>query len=456
LSSELLSSIRANFPRVDKDASGRHRIFFENAAGSLVLQQAAAAEAKARIDCSANVDAPSWESQRNDEVILDGRKDVGDLLNAPDTYCVVSGESATSLLFHLSYAISKELSGKENVVLTNYEHYANISPWLELERRRLVKEVRFAKFDPRTGLLDLRHLEGLVDENTRVISVAGVSNVLGSKTPLDQVLKIAKHASAYTVVDAVHTVAHVPLDIEKTPFDFVVFSAYKLFSRRGSFMCGRKHLLQTLKPYKVLPAPEDPPSSWEMGTRDQSLFASISAVMEYFAWLGAKVEQEGRVAESLGAYTGRRRSLKAALTWIEEYERGLSVVMLKGTQGVRGLPEIAGVEVYGITDAARVQSRVPTFTFNIAGADPMEVARYLWDRHAIAVLAEDHGGFYSKTLNTYGKSIAVRASPVHFNTVEEITMFLRAVEDAAEHFSSSLTSGRGGKAGAPHRAGAAQ
>jgi len=72
------------------------------------------------------------------------------------------------------------------------------------------------------------------------------------------------------------------------------------------------------------------------------------------------------------------------------------------------------------------------------------------------VLAEDHGGFYSKTLNTYGKSIAVRASPVHFNTVEEVTMFLRAVEDAAEHFSSSLTSGRGGKAGAPHRAGAAQ
>jgi selenocysteine lyase/cysteine desulfurase len=430
-----LSSIRANFPRVDTDASGRRRIFFENAAGSLVLQQAAAAEAKARIDCSANVDAPSWESKRNEEVILDGRKDVSDFLNAPEAYSVISGESATSLLFHLSYAISKGLTGKENVVLTDYEHYANISPWLELERRKLVKEVRFARFDPRTGLLDLPHLESLVDENTRVISVAGVSNVLGSKTPLEQVLRVAKRASAYTVMDAVHTVAHVPVDVQKTPFDFVVFSAYKLFSRRGSFMCGRRDLLRSLQPYKVLPAPEDPPSNWEMGTRDQSLFASISAVIEYLAWLGGRVEQEERVAEALGAYSGRRRLLKAALTWIEEYERELSVAMLKGTQGVLGLPEIAGVEVYGITDASRVESRVPTFTFNVVGADPMGVAKYLWDRHAIAVLAEDHGGFYSKTLNTYGKTIAVRASPVHFNTLEEIATFLRAVEDAAKHFS---------------------
>jgi len=435
LSSELLSSIRANFPRVDKDASGRRRIFFENAAGSLVLQQAAAAEAKARIDCSANVDAPSWESKRNEEVILDGRKDVSDFLNAPEAYSVVSGESATSILFHLSYAISKGLTGRENVVLTDYEHYANISPWLELERRKLVKEVRFARFDTKTGLLDLPHLESLVDENTRVISVAGVSNVLGSKTPLEQVLRVAKRASAYTVMDAVHTVAHVPVDVQKTPFDFVVFSAYKLFSRRGSFMCGRRDLLRSLQPYKVLPAPEDPPSNWEMGTRDQSLFASISAVIEYLAWLGGKVEQEERVAEAHGAYSGRRRLLKAALSWIEEYERELSIAMLKGTQGALGLPEIAGVEVYGITDASRVESRVPTFTFNVVGADPMGVAKYLWDRHAIAVLAENHGGFYSKTLNTFGKTIAVRASPVHFNTVEEIATFLRAVEDAAKHFS---------------------
>ena len=428
----LLPSIRREFPRIDTDANGRPRIFFENAAGSLVLRRAADAEAKARIDCSANVDAPSWESKQNEEVISEGRRAVSDFLNATDPNCIVSGESATSLLFQLSYAIGKELSGKENVVTTDYEHYANVNPWLELEQRRLIKEVRFARFNPKTAQLDLPHLESLVDENTRVISVAGVSNVLGSKTPLDGVLKVARHSSAYTVLDAVHTVAHLPFDLQKTPFDFVVFSAYKLFSRRGSFMCGRRDLLQSLKPYKVLPSPEEAPGNWEMGTRDQSLFASMSAVMEYLEWLGSRVE--GHVREKVDAYAGRRRLLKAALTWIEDYERELSVAMLRGVQGVEGLSNMGGLEVYGITDPVQVQARVPTFTFNIIGADPIEVAKYLWEKHAIAVLAEDHGGFYSRTLRTYGKSIAVRASPVHFNTVEEVDVFLRALKDAVRHF----------------------
>ena len=365
-------------------------------------------------------------------MILEGRRAVSDLLNAPGCDCIVSGESATSLLFQLSYAIGKELSGKENIVTTNYEHYANVNPWLELERRGLVEEVRFAHFNPKTALLDVSHLESLVDENTRVVSVAGVSNVLGSKTPLDRVLEIAKHTSAYTVLDAVHTVAHLPLDVQLTPFDFVVFSAYKLFSRRGSFMYGRRDLLQSLKPYKVLPAPEEPPSNWEMGTRDQSLFASVSAVMEYLEWLGGKVEDQ--VRKEADGYTGHRRLLKAALAWVEKYEQELSVAMLGGVREASGLPAIPGIEIYGITDLAQIQSRVPTFTFNLGHIDPLEVAKYLWEKHAIAVLAENHGGFYSRTLQTYGKSIAVRASPVHFNTVDEILMFLHAVKDAAMHF----------------------
>jgi len=199
-------------------------------------------------------------------------------------------------------------------------------------------------------------------------------------------------------------------------------------------MCARRELLESLQPYKVLPSPKEAPSNWEMGTRDQSLFASISAVMEYLDWLGSKVE--GQVREKIDAYLGRRRLLKAALTWIENYERELSLVMLGGNQSVEGLSRIAGVEVYGITEPAQVQSRVPTFTFNISDADPLEVAKYFWEKHAIAVLAENHGGFYSRTLNTYGKSIAVRASPVHFNTVEEVGIFLRAVKDAVRHFGS--------------------
>jgi len=359
---------------------------------------------------------------------------VADLLNAPEEDCIVSGESATSLLFQLSYAIGKELTGKENIVSTEYEHYANVSPWLELERRGLIKEVRFTKFNPATAMLDLAHLRSLVDSQTKVVSVTGVSNVLGSKTPLDDVLRIARGSQVYTVLDAVHTVAHLPLDVQRTPFDFVVFSAYKLFSRRGSFMYGRKGLLESLKPYKVLPSPDNPPHNWEMGTRDQSLFASISAVIDYLQWLGEKTESQ--VAEKVASYSGRRRLLKAALSWIEEYERTLSLAMLKGSNGQGGLASIVGLELYGVSDPSKIQQRVPTFSFNLRNTEAASVARYLWEKHAIALLAEIGGGFYSRTLKTFGKSIAVRASPVHFNTIDEVTTFLRALKETSAHFTT--------------------
>jgi len=433
--SGLLQAIRKEFPRAEADASGRRRIFFENAAGSLVLQRVAEAEAKVRLDCSANVDGPSWESKKNEEIILEGRRSVGDFLNAPSENCIVSGESATSLLFHLSYALGREMSGDENIVTTEYEHYANVSPWLELERRGIVKEVRFARFNPEDGLLDVSHFASLVDDKTRVVTVAGVSNVLGSKTPLREVLEISKKVGAYAVLDAVHTVAHVPVDVQQYPFDFIVFSAYKLFSRRGSFMFGREELLETLKPYKVVPAPDHGPEKWELGTRDQALFASITAVMDYLSWLGSMVEQE--VRDEISNYAGRRRLLKAAMSWIEKYERTLTDAMLGGTSDVNGMGAVGELELYGVKDPSQVHLRVPTFTFNITTADPSNVAEYLWNKHAIAVLAEDGGGFYSRTLKTYGKSIAVRASLAHFNTVQEVERFLSSLAETVTHFNAA-------------------
>ncbi len=428
----LLQAIRREFPRAETDANGRHRIFFENAAGSLVLQRVAEAEAKARLDCSANVGGPSWESKKNQDVMVEGRRSVADFLNAPSEDCIVSGESATNLLFHLSYALGKEMSGDENIVTTEYEHHANVSPWLELQRRQVVKEVRFARFDPEDGLLDLSHLTRLVDEKTKIVTVAGVSNVLGSKTPLKQVLEISKKVGAYTVLDAVHTVAHIPVDLQQSAFDFVVFSAYKLFGRRGSFMFGRKDLLETLKPYKVLPAPDHGPEKWELGTRDQALFASITAVMDYLSWLGSMAEQE--VRDEISSYAGRRRLLKAAMSWIEKYERTLSVAMLGGRNQAKGMQAMRELEIYGTKDPAKAHLRVPTFTFNITSADPEKVTEYFWNKHAIALLAENGGGFYSRTLKTYGKSIGVRASLVHFNTVQEVEGFLSSLAETVTQF----------------------
>jgi selenocysteine lyase/cysteine desulfurase len=198
-------------------------------------------------------------------------------------------------------------------------------------------------------------------------------------------------------------------------------------------MFGREELLEVLKPYKVVPAPGHGPEKWELGTRDQALFASISAVMDYLSWLGSVVEDE--VRDWISSYNGRIRLLKAAISWIEKYERTLSQSMLSGRGQIEGLRAIGKVELYGVKDPSKVHLRVPTFTFNVTDADPSNVAEYLWNKHAIAVLAEDGGGFYSRALKTYGRSIAVRASPTHFNTVQEVDSFLSSLAETVTHFS---------------------
>ncbi len=423
----LVERIRDDFPRAVTDFTGRKRAFFDNGTGTLVLGRAATSAAQARIDCSANVGAIFDESKEADAIIRKGREAVADLLNAPSPDTIVSGESATSLLFTLSYAIGNELTGTENVVTTDYEHYANISPWLELERRRKLRDVRFARFHPRDGTLDLDHLQSLIDENTRVVTVTAASNVLGAKSPLETIGKLAKDVNAHFVVDAVHHIAHGPIDVQALDCDFLVFSGYKLFSSHGSFLYGKQDPLETLNPYKVAPAPNYAPSKWEWGTRDQSKFAAMRGVVDHFVWLADHVQSqyEGRFLE----YPGRKRSLKVALDAIERYEVELSKATLAGFDGITGLGELSKVQVYGLTDPNRVTERDPTFAFKVKNMPDDQVVRRLWTDGGIATRAED---FYSRALEAYNQHTMIRISLVHYNTLEEIGVFLKTLNTICE------------------------
>jgi cysteine desulfurase family protein (TIGR01976 family) len=421
----MIEMIRSEFPRSLKDASGKSRIFLDAGAGSLVLRRAADAERESMLDYSANLGSPSWESQKAEEMIMGGRQAVCDLLNAQDPNCIVSGESATSLFFRLAYALSKELRKDENVVTTEYDHYANVSAILELARRGHVKEARLARFDTQTGKLDIDHLASLIDSKTRVVSVAGVSNGLGSKTPLDEVAKLAKSVGAYFIVDAVHMVPHMPVDVQRIGCDFLIFSGYKCFSRRGSFMYGKKESLSRLSTYKVDPAPDKLPTKWEWGTLDQSLFASFTAVISYLEWLGNSVEGEYR--SRIGNLKGRSRLVRAAMHWIENYEQEISRTVLGGYGNQNGLSDIVGLDLYGVKDVRRADERTPTFSFNMRGMDYKALAQFLWERYSIATLPDD---FYSRALKSYGVEKAVRASFAHYNTIEEARILVVALNAA--------------------------
>ena len=422
--SRLLKRIRREFPTVDTDPTGRKRAFLDNGAGTLVTRMSAEAESRARTEWSANVGNYFTESKGAEEAILEGRKAVSDLVRAEGPESIISGESCTSLLFGLSYALSRGMKGEENVVATGYEHYANINPWAELGGMGLIHELRFSKFDMETGILDIEDFKRLVDKKTEVVTVAAASNVLGTRSDLIELGKIAKEVGALFVIDAVHHIAHGPTDVKKIDCDALVFSGYKLFSRHGSFMYMKPELIETLHPYKVDPSPKHGPEKWELGTRDQAMFAAIKGAIDYLVWLG---DPESKVDPNPGPQRSAR--LRTALQKIESYEKELARIVLDGYGRLLGLRYVDGLTLYGPKDINMKLGRDPTFAFKLAGYDDHELSKVLWDKYALAVGAED---YYSRVPALYKTKTMVRATFVHYNTKEEALMLLRALNELAQ------------------------
>ena len=416
---DLIEQIRAAFPRAVTDFKGRKRAFFDNGTATLVVDKAAEAEAKARIDCSANVGAIFDESKQAETVIQKGRQAVADFLNASSPSTIVTGESATSLMFNLSYAIGKDLSGKENVVTTDYEHYTNVSPWVELEKRGKITNLRHTRLNMNEGTLDLDHLQELIDSKTKVVTITAASNMLGTKAPLKEIGKLAKEAGAYFVVDAVHHIAHGPTDVQAIDCDFLIFSGYKLFSSHGSYLYGKQEHLEALKPFKVKPATNIPPGKFEWGTRNQATFAAISGVMDHFRWISEKINPDSNKMV-------KKNSLKIAMEAIEEYEKGFSKTILEGTDDILGLLEMPDVTIFGLKDVNRINERDPTFSIEVDGIPGEELAKRLWKEAGIAARA---GHFYSYAQDVYEKPKVYRISLVHYNTQKEIKIFLKALND---------------------------
>ena len=414
-SKNLIKQIRAAFPRAVTDFKGRKRAFFDNGTATLVVDKAAKAESEARINWSANVGAIFDESKYAEDVIQTGREAVADFLNAPEPTTIISGESATSLMFNLSYALGKELTGSENVVTTDYEHYTNVDPWVELNSRGKIQPVRFAKLNMEEGTLNMDHLQELIDSKTKIVTITSASNMLGTKSPLEEIRKLAREVDAYFIVDAVHDIPHGPTDVQALDCDFLVFSGYKLFAPHGSYLYGKKEHLENLQPYKVRTAPTTSPGKFEWGTRNQAMFAAIKGVMDHLLWLSSEVQSN--YTDKFSSFDGNKRALKIAMDAIEQYETEFSRTILTGVDDIPGLLDMPKVTTYGLIDLNRLNERDPTFSFEVKDVPHDDVVKQLWKEGGIATRA---GHFYSHAQEIYNKQKITRISLVHYNTFEEI------------------------------------
>src|SRR5436309_13361880 len=165
--------------------------------------------------------------------------------------------------------------------------------------------------------------------------------------------RLAREAGAISYVDAVQFAPHGPMDLHAVGCDFAACSAYKFFGPHVGVLYGRRELLERIRPYKVRPAHDEPPGSWETGTVNLEGIAGTAAAARYMVSIGAE------------AITG--------------YERLLT------EQLIEGLDRIDGVRQYGTRDLDR---RVPTVTFTVEHHTPAAVAAalgaqgiFVWDGH---------------------------------------------------------------------------
>jgi cysteine desulfurase family protein (TIGR01976 family) len=414
-----LPAIRSQFP-----ALSRHAIFLDNPAGTQVAKTVLDRMNNYLVQHNANHEGAFATSRESDALVEEARLAAADFLNAQNPQEIVFGPNMTSLTFNLSRALVRTFNPGDEIVVTRLDHDANITPWVMAAEDRGCT-VRWVDFHPEDGTLNMDEMQAAIQRHPRLVAVGYASNALGTINPVAKIIQMAHEAGSLVYIDAVQYAPHGPIDVQHLSCDFLVCSSYKFFGPHMGVLYGRYDLLDRLAAYKVRPAPKDPPGKFETGTGNFEGMCGVLGALEYLEWVGETFGAE-HAERYAGDYTGRRLRFKQGMAAIRSYEFELSRALLDI------LEETPGVTVYGVKDTRRLEERVPTASFVLAGKPPRQVAEelddadiYVWDGnyYALAVTErlglEDSGGM-------------VRVGPVHYNTLEEIHKFGEALGRIAE------------------------
>jgi cysteine desulfurase family protein (TIGR01976 family) len=406
-----VDKLRRQFPALQRTVNGRLLSFLDGPGGTQVPQSVIDAMSNYLANGSSNLGGPFLTSYEADLVVDNARLALQDFLNARRPEEIAFGQNMTSLTFAVSRAISRTWQPGDEIILTRLDHDANISPWLMAAEERGVK-VRWLDFDPSDCRLKLSSLPELLNERTRLVAISYASNAVGSISDIKEVTRLAHKKGALVYVDSVHYAPHGLIDVQDLDCDFLVCSTYKFFGPHQGVLYGKYELLDNLTAYKVRPAPSKPAGKWETGTQSFESLAGSTAAVEYLASIG-------------GSEGTRRQRIARAMAATKEYEQELSERFL------RGAAEVAGLQVFGITDIETLENRTPTFAVRLDGYTTEAVAARLGEQGIFVW----HGHYYAvavmERLGLLDQGGLVRIGFVHYNTFDEVDDVLTALRELA-------------------------
>ena len=379
-----MAAVRARFPALASGAA-----YLDGPGGSQVPREVLDAIDACLRESNANLGGGFPTSAAADEVMARGRAAAADFTGG-DPEGIAFGANMTTLNFLLAHAVARTLEPGDEIVVTQLDHDANVSPWLLIAADHDLV-VRHAPIRSDDVTLDHDALEGLIGERTRVVAFTLASNAVGSITDPARIAAAAHRVDALAWADGVHLAPHRRLRAREWGIDVLLCSPYKFFGPHLGVAAIRPDLAASLPADRVRPSAETPPGHrFETGTQSHEAVAGTVAAVEYLRSLG-----DG--------------SLDAAFERIQAHEDAL------GRRFLDGFPET--VELYGVPS---IEGRTPTFCFNLPGESPRAVAErlgerglYVWD-----------GDYYAlepmRALGLSERGGAVRAGFLHYTSVDEV------------------------------------
>ncbi|GGA05454.1 aminotransferase class V-fold PLP-dependent enzyme [Neptunicoccus cionae] len=405
----LIDEIRGRFAHVDNCPFQGPRVFFENAGGALTLKSAVETTTfYASIpDNQGRDNVASAELMR---VIAKAKDDMRVFFNAPKGQFFV-GESGTELLFRMIRTAVIE-SGAGKVLGSTLEHPASRSAalrWAGIAGKDYIS----VPHDDETGSVSADDYAPHVTSDTVVATILHTSPVTGMAVDVEGIVKVIRATApdCLIIVDGIQHAAHGRLDIAAYGVDGYAVSPYKVFSRHGYGVAWVSDRLGAMNHDMLINGPAD---NWEFGTRDTGAYATFSDVVEYFDWLG------GQLTDS----SDRRERIEAAGAAIHAHEKNLTDAMLHGVGNLKGVAELDGVSVIGGIDNPLREGLV---SLTVEGMTAADVVTALNAQNIRTHLRKaDH--YSGNVLDPLGLDSCVRVSMCHYNTEQEVSQFLTAMQ----------------------------
>ncbi|WP_324018939.1 cysteine desulfurase [Aeromonas caviae] len=398
--------LRGQFPALAQEVNGHPLVYLDNAATTQKPQAVLDAINHYYRADNANVHRAAHAlSGRATRAFEDARETVARFINAPRSHEVIWTRGTTEAinLVAQSWGMS-ELRAGDEIVLSTLEHHANIVPW-QLVAQRTGAVIRVIPLDER-GDLDIAAYLALLGPRTRLVSVAHVSNALGTVNPVKEMVAAAKAVGALSLIDGAQAVAHLVVDVQAIGCDFYAFSGHKLYGPTGiGVLWGRTELLERMPPWQAGGEMIDrvsfsgttfntPPFKFEAGTPHIAGATGLAAAIDFV------MEQD---RDSLASY-------EAALT---DYL-------------VAGLQQVPGLRLVG-----EPGQRAGAVSFLLEDIHPQDAATLL-DMQGIALRVGHHCAM--PLMESLGIGGTMRASLACYNNRDDVDALLAALHKLRDFF----------------------